>query len=60
MVVVVEGNKEETIIDEKEILKRAEYLLNKNIRTKDVADILSYEFNINKNYAYDLIIKNQK
>ena len=60
MVVVVEGNKEETIIDEKEILKRAEYLLNKNIRTKDVADILSYEFNINKNYAYNLIIKNQK
>ena len=60
MVIIVEGNKEENIIDEKIILDRAEYLLKKNIRTKDVADILAYEFNINKNYAYDLIIKNQK
>ena len=60
MVVLVEGNKTENEIDDEEILKRAKYLLAKNIKTKDVADIVSYEFNINKNYVYDLIIKNQK
>ena len=60
MVIIVDGNKEEKKVDEAIILDRAEYLLSKNIRTKYVADILAYEFNINKNYAYDLIIKNQK
>ena len=60
MVVLVEGNKETNEVDEKEILKRAKYLLDKNIKTKDVSDIIAYEFKINKNYVYDLIIKNQK
>ena len=60
MVIIVEGNNKEEIINEEEVLTRAKYLLNKNIKTKDVAEILAYEYNINKNFAYDLIIKNQK
>ena len=60
MVVIIEGNNKEDVVDEKELLDRINYLLKKNIKTKDVADIVSYEFNLNKNYIYDLIIKNQK
>ena len=60
MVIVVEGNKSEQTISDEIILKRANYLLMKNIKTKDVADIISFEYKINKNYIYDLIIKNTK
>lgn len=58
-VVVIEGNNEEVVVSDKELLERSKYLLKKNIRTKDVADIVSYEFNVNKNYVYQLIIDNK-
>jgi len=60
MVILVDGNKEETKVSDEEIIERANYLLDKNIRTKDVAEIIAYEFKVNKNYVYDLIIHHQK
>ena len=58
-VIVVEGASSDATVDDREILKRAKELLKKNISTRDVSDILAYEFNINKNYAYKLIIDNE-
>ena len=57
MVIVIDGNKEEKQISDETLLKRANYLASKNIKTKDIAEIVSFEFNVNKNYIYDLIIK---
>ena len=60
MVIIIEGSQNVNEVDDEEILKRAKMLLEKNIRTKDVAEIVAFEFKINKNYVYDLIIKNKK
>ncbi len=60
-VIVIEGNKEESSqVSDEELLQRANYLLKKNISTKDVADIVSFEYNVNKNYVYQLLIKNKE
>lgn len=60
MVLIVEGSKDSDTISDDELLKRIQYLQNKDIRTKDIADIVSYEFNVNKNYIYDLIVNQKK
>ena len=60
MVIIVEGNKVKEEVSDDILLDRANYLLKKNIKTKDVADIVSFEYKVNKNYVYDLIIKNTK
>lgn len=57
MVLVVEGNNQNEEVDINKLLERSKYLLKKNISLKDVADIVSYEFNLKKNYVYDLLIK---
>ena len=59
MVIVVEGNKDKEELDLNKLYSRATYLLNKNISLKDVADILSYEFDAKKNYIYNLLIENK-
>ena len=60
MVIIVEGNIYDEEINDEILLNRANYLLSKNITTKDVADIVAFEYKITKNYVYDLIIKNTK
>ena len=57
MVLIVEGNKLEEEVDMTKLLERSKYLLKKNISLKDVADIVSYEFNLKKNYVYNLLIE---
>ena len=59
MVIVVEGSKNKEELDLSKLYSRATYLLNKNISLKDVADILSYEFDAKKNYIYNLLIENK-
>ncbi len=57
MVLVVEGNNETEEVDINKLLDRAKYLIKKNISLKDVADIVSYEFDLKKNYVYNLLIE---
>ena len=61
IVIVVEGAKEnESSIDDNAIIKRGKELLKKNMSTRDVSDILAYEFKVNKNYVYKLLIERGK
>ncbi len=55
MVLIVEGNKEQSIISDEEILKRVGYFLEKGLSKKDSAEIVSFEYKINKNYVKKLI-----
>lgn len=59
IVLIIEGNRNESQIDDEAILLRADYLLKKNISLKDVSDIVSYEYKIGKNYVYNLLTKNK-
>lgn len=54
MVIVVEGNKNEAAIDDKALLDRFDTLLKKGLSNKVAAEIVSEEFNVNKNYVKSL------
>lgn len=54
MVIVVEGNKNEASIDDKALLDRFDVLLKKGLSNKVAAEIVSEEFNVNKNYVKSL------
>ena len=56
MVLVVEGNKEELVIDDNIILEEAKNL-SSSYSLKDIAKILSDKYNLKKNYVYDLLLK---
>lgn len=56
-VLVVEGNKEELVLDETSIIKEVELLIDKGERSKDASQIVASKYNLKKNYVYDLYIK---
>lgn len=57
MVIVVEGNKQEIAIDDKQIINRVSFFTEKGLSKKDAIEIVSEEYKVNKNYIKDLIMK---
>ena len=57
IVIIVEGNKLETNIEEQTLLEHLKILLNKGVSKKDAAEIVSKIDGVNKNEVYDLAIK---
>ena len=55
IVLIVEGNKEESAIDDKEIVSRVDYFVKLGLSQKDAIGVVGEEFNINKNYIKKLI-----
>ena len=55
IVLIVEGNKEESAIDDKEIVSRVDYFVKLGLSQKDAISVVAEEFNINKNYIKKLI-----
>ena len=55
IVLIVEGNKEETTIDDEEIKARVAYLVSLGLSQKDAIQVTSEEFKINKNYVKKLV-----
>ena len=58
-VVIVEGNKEEKIVDEKTIIDEVNKLIAKGERSKSAAEIVASTHKLKKNYVYDLYIKSK-
>ena len=55
IVLIVEGNKEEAIIDDAQIVSRVEYFVKLGLSQKDAINVVSEEFNVNKNYIKKLV-----
>lgn len=55
MVILVEGNKEENKIDEKEIIALVNELKEKGLSTKDAIEITAKVHRINKNWLYKIV-----
>lgn len=58
-VIIVEGNKQEKIIDESLIIQEVNKLIEKGERSKTAIEIIASSYNLKKNYVYDLYIKNK-
>lgn len=58
-VIVVEGNKEEKVISEEEILNEVKYLIEKGEKSKTAIEKVASSYGLKKNYVYDLYIKNK-
>lgn len=54
MVLIVEGNKEEKLVTDNDLLNRFNQLLDKGISKKTAAEIVSEEYKVNKNYVKKL------
>ena len=55
IVLIVEGNKEEAVIDDAKIIARVDYFVKLGLSQKDAINVVSEEFNINKNYVKKLV-----
>ena len=55
IVLIVEGNKEEVIIDDAKIVSRVEYFVKLGLSQKNAINVVAEEFNINKNYVKKLV-----
>lgn len=55
IVLIVEGNKEETQIDDNKITARVAYFVKLGLSQKDAINVVAEEFNINKNYIKKLV-----
>ena len=55
MVIIVDGNKEETMINNDEIVARVAYFTKLGLSQKDAINVVSEEFKINKNYIKKLL-----
>ena len=55
MVIIVDGNKEETMISDDEISTRVAYFTKLGLSQKDAINVVSEEFKINKNYIKKLL-----
>ena len=58
-VIVVEGNKEEKVVSEEEILNEVKYLMEKGEKSKTAIEKVASSCGLKKNYVYDLYIKNK-
>lgn len=57
MVVLVEGNKEEKVFDEDELLKEVEALIKENVKAKDACGIVAKKYKQSKNDLYAKYLK---
>ena len=57
MVIILEGNNKEEEIDEKKIVDRINYFLEKGLSKKDAMEVVADEYNINKNIVKKIAIK---
>lgn len=55
MVIVIEGNKEETSVDDKEVIRLVNSLVEKGLSKKDAIDFVSEVTNVRKNHIKDII-----
>lgn len=55
IVLIVEGNKEESIVDDSKIISRIDYFVKLGLSQKDAINVVAEEFNINKNYVKKLV-----
>ena len=55
MVLIIEGNKEEQSIDDAQIIARIDYFVKLGLSQKDAINVVTEEFNINKNYVKKLV-----
>lgn len=55
IVLIIEGNKEENVIDDDKIISRIEYFVKLGLSQKDAIGVVAEEFNINKNYVKKLV-----
>ena len=55
IVLIIEGNKEETAIEDSQIISRVEYFVKLGLSQKDAINVVAEEFNINKNYVKKLV-----
>lgn len=56
MVLLIEGNNNEVLISDKQIIERVEYLSNLGLSKKDAISVTAEEYQINKNYVKKLIL----
>ena len=55
IVLIVSGNKEEKAIDDKKIKSRVEYFIKLGLSQKDAINVVSEEYDVNKNYIKKLV-----
>ena len=55
IVLIIEGNKEEAIIDDSKIITRIKYLVGLGLTQKDAISVAAEEFGLNKNYIKKLV-----
>ena len=55
IVLIIEGNKEEALIEDDQIISRVEYFVKLGLSQKDAINVVAEEFNINKNYVKKLV-----
>lgn len=55
IVLIVEGNKEENAVDDEKIIARVAYFVDLGLSQKDAINVVSEEFNVNKNYVKKLV-----
>ena len=55
MVLIVEGNKKEECVDDQKIIARVAYFVELGLSQKDAINVVSEEYNVNKNYVKKLI-----
>ena len=58
-VIIVEGNKDNIVICDEDIIKDVKILIEKGEKSKSASEIVANKYNIKKNYVYDLYIKNK-
>lgn len=58
-VIVVEGNKDEKIIDDTFILDEIAKLMDNGEKSKSASEIVAANYNLKKNYVYNLFIENK-
>jgi len=55
IVLIIEGNKEEITVDDKEIISRIGYFVKLGLSQKDAINVVADEYKINKNYVKKLV-----
>ena len=55
IVLIIEGNKEEALVEDNQIISRVEYFVKLGLSQKDAINVVAEEFNINKNYVKKLV-----
>ena len=55
IVLIVEGSTEENVIDDKKIIARVDYFIKLGLSQKDAINVVSEEFDVNKNYIKKLV-----